>query len=193
MKWNYMSICFVCEWCIGFFSKTKLLWLLENVKVGFSCLYPMFRRNILSQRTYLVAWVQAIYSTLVEEIHTIACFLLAQETSIPLRKNTWPFINLLVSMLCPQSESQKPCSFMLMFFSRKFGEYRNARFWILCKYINSCLTICQCDSPRLLKNWAMISTTACMSGLVLTMQYMMLLTTLLYGTLTISRSFFCWT
>jgi hypothetical protein len=32
-----------------------------------------------------------------------------------------------------------------------------------------CLTTCQCDSPWLLKNWAMISIITCMSGLVLTM------------------------
>jgi hypothetical protein len=56
--------------------------------IVFSCLYPTSPNNLLSQRTYFVAWVQAMYFAYINEKAIRACFLLAQEIVVSSRRKT---------------------------------------------------------------------------------------------------------
>jgi hypothetical protein len=88
----------------------------------------------------LVAWVLAMYSTLVVDKVIVGCYLLLQEMAPPPIMNTNHVVDLLSSRSSAQLASQYP--------TKSWGgnpPKRNLNSKVPCKYQKMCLTVIQCS------------------------------------------------
>lgn len=96
-KWNCTSICFVVAGIVGSFAKQMTLYLSQYIVI---C--PASKLNskhsVLRQMVFLQAWVAAMYIASVVDKAITTCHLLIQLTTPPNTKNTYPMVDLLLSM-----------------------------------------------------------------------------------------------
>ncbi|CAL0335062.1 unnamed protein product [Lupinus luteus] len=91
----------------------------QNMVTGLECLIFKSRNRKVSHCASQAAIARALYSASKEDLETVFCFLLFQETrALPIKKHQ-PVIDLLVSTHLAQSESEYPCMVVVLFAGKK--------------------------------------------------------------------------
>ncbi len=140
-KWCCTLMCFVWACWVGFFVNDIAPWLSHQISITFfSFIYPNSFMSFVIHMASLVAYVMAMYSTLVIDKAIVGCHLLLQEMTPPPIMNTNHVVNLLSSRSPVQSASQYP--------TQSWGGNplkRNLNSKVPCKYWKMCLTVIQCS------------------------------------------------
>ena len=146
-------------------------WLLHMMDFSFSCIYPTFAQNCLSQTASFVQWLIAIYSASVVDNAMIGCFLHFQEISSTPMRNTFPVVDL--------RSFVSPTQFLkAILFPLKYNLKSTTPF----KYLMMFVIAIQCGWPTFNMNKLIVLTANVISALVATIAYTRGLIMALYRT-----------
>ena len=110
--WQYISMCFVCSWKTGLTAICNVSWLSQYNNVGSDSetfkYWTMYLNQVNSKQVFIVAR----YSTSVDDVNTLVCFLDFQEIVEFPSKMQNPEIDVVVQQP-PQSRSQYACDLKL--------------------------------------------------------------------------------
>ena len=109
-KWQFISMCLVYSWNIGFAAMCKVAWLSQYIRAGFGWLISSSLSKDWSQVSSHVALAIALYSASAEDLETVCCFLDFQDIKELPRNTQKPKMDLLVSGQVPQSVYVKTLS-----------------------------------------------------------------------------------
>lgn len=134
MKWQWISMCFVRSWKIGFLASFSTPWLSQNKREGPTWDIFMSESIQQSQTTSHAALTVPWYFASVKERASACCFLLVHVTAPMPRLKTYLEVDFLSSIELSQSESVKPISWgslLLLYRMPKLGvlfTYLSTRF-----------------------------------------------------------------
>ncbi|KAG0599654.1 hypothetical protein M758_12G169300 [Ceratodon purpureus] len=85
-------MCFVREWCVGFFANAMHPWLSHMMVVASTWTHPTSPKSLRSQMTSLVLWLVAMYSASVVDKAIVGCLLQFHEMAPSPTKKTYPVV-----------------------------------------------------------------------------------------------------